>query len=194
VVSPNAFIWEYFWRRCKTWIFERTEFQAALSFNDIWSRLLTFVELCFGSRVRGTFHMLLSPPLFAHYPSCKQRLTNRVERDPRRARWKARIGLNLSCWLAFTLFSFRDHAYLLRLTRGFTWELNYTQFLTFESTRNSPALQLLGSHYPRDPKKLQSAKCPSNVVRTKFPTWLHKAPDWFLLDSWEFLERTRSLV
>jgi hypothetical protein len=83
-----------------------------------------------------------------------------------------------------SLFSFRDHTYLLRLTCDFTWELNYTQFLTFESTRNSPALQLLGSHYPRDPKKLQSAKCPSNVVRTKFPTCLHKALDWILLDSW----------
>jgi hypothetical protein len=43
------------------------------------------------------------------------------------------MGLNLSCWLAFTLFSFRDHTYLLRLTCGFTWKLNYTQFLTFES-------------------------------------------------------------
>ncbi len=53
----------------------------------------------------------------------------------------------------------------------------YTIFDFRIPTRNSPALQLLGSHYPRDPKKLQSAKCPSNVVRTKFATCLHKAPD-----------------
>jgi hypothetical protein len=116
------------------------------------------------------------------------------QRGARGARWYARIGLSLSCWLAFTLFNFRDHTYFLRLTRGFTWELNYTQFFTFESTRNSPALQLLGSHYPRVRKKLQSAKCPSNIVRTKFATCLHKASDWFLLDSWEFLDCMRSLV
>jgi hypothetical protein len=111
------------------------------------------------------------------HSSCKHRVTNRAERCPRRACWQARIGLNVSCSLAFTLFSFRDHNYFLRLTRGFARELNYAQFFTFESTRNSPALQLLGTHYPRVPKKLQSAKCPSNVGRTKFPTCLHKAPD-----------------
>jgi hypothetical protein len=71
---------------------------------------------------------------------------------------------------------------------------NYTQFFTFKSTRNSPALQLLGSHYSRVRKKLQSAECLSNVIRTEFPTCLHKALDWILLDSWEFFDRTWSLV
>jgi hypothetical protein len=62
-------------------------------------------------------------------------------------------------------------SYLLSSTDScFYMRLNYTQFFTFESSRNSPALQLLGSHYPRVPKKFQSAKCPSNVIRTKFPT------------------------
>ncbi|CAK9881877.1 unnamed protein product [Sphagnum jensenii] len=31
--------------------------------------------------------------------------------------------------------------------------------------------------YTRVRKELQSAKCPSNVIRTNFPTCLHKAPD-----------------
>ncbi len=149
------------------WRHHRQETSFLLLFGDFFSQKQGIYNgiFCFQKTVSlfGDFSPKTKSLLWSScttlqlHRSCKHKLTNRAE-GPKACSLVGSYLLNLMLTGLHSL-QFRG-SYLLTSTDQ--WFYMRTKLYII---------------YTRVRKKLQSAKCPSNAIRTKFPTCLHKASD-----------------